>query len=93
MSRQAPVKVSEATREKIRYAAVLSEMTQTRLVEAAVDEYLTRHADELGEGIARARAALRLGDGAAVADLLSADDETARRLGARPRSGTPASAT
>jgi hypothetical protein len=57
MATQAPVKVSEATREKIRYAAALSEMTQTRLVEAAVDEYLARHAEELDQGIARARAA------------------------------------
>jgi hypothetical protein len=59
-------------------------MTQSHLVEAAIDEYLARHADELGEGIARARAALRLGDDAAVARLLGADDETARRVGARP---------
>jgi predicted transcriptional regulator len=84
MATQAPVKVSEATREKIRYAAALSEMTQTRLVEAAVDEYLARHADELDQGIARARTALRLGDDAAVTHLLGADAETARRVGARP---------
>jgi hypothetical protein len=84
MATQAPVKVSEATREKIRYAAALSEMTQTRLVEAAVDEYLARHAGELDKGIARARAALRLGDDAAVANLLGADAETAHRVGARP---------
>jgi predicted transcriptional regulator len=85
MATQAPVKVSEATREKIRYAAALSEMTQTRLVEAAVDEYLARHAEELDQGIARARAALRLGEDTAVAHLLGADAETARRVGARPR--------
>jgi predicted transcriptional regulator len=86
MATQAPVKVSEATREKIRYAAALSEMTQTRLVEAAVDEYLARHAEELDQGIARARAALRLGENTAVAHLIGADDETARRIGARSRS-------
>jgi len=85
MATQAPVKVSEATREKIRYAAALSAMTQSHLVEAAVDEYLTRHAQELDQGIAKARAALRLGDDAAVAHLLGADDATAHRIGATRR--------
>lgn len=83
MATQAPVKVDEMTREKIRYAAALSAMTQARLVEAAVDEYLVRHAAELAQGIARARAALRLGDDTAVADLIGADPETAQRAGAR----------
>ena len=85
--REAMVEVSEATREKIRYAAALSAITQSPLVEAAVDEYLARHADELGEGIARARAALRLGDDAAVTHTLVAHDKP----GAHAAFNTPAS--
>lgn len=70
MKRQGPIKVAEATREKIRYAAAVSQMTQGRLVETAIDEYLTRHAADINAGIERARAALRADGPEPVAYLL-----------------------
>ncbi|MGI8609758.1 MAG: hypothetical protein ACR2MY_11105 [Candidatus Dormibacteria bacterium] len=58
-------------------------MSQASIVEAAVEEYVARHAEELEQGIARARAALKVGDDAAVAHMLGVDESTAARIGAR----------
>jgi len=67
---QAPVKVSNATKERIRYVAALTNISQTEVVERAVTEYAARHADEIARGMQRARAALASGDAAIAAYLL-----------------------
>jgi hypothetical protein len=55
---QSPIKVHESTKEKIRYAALLSGLQQAELVERAVDEYVERHREEFGHRMERAREAL-----------------------------------
>jgi len=70
MSSQAPIKVKEETKERIRYLAALSDATQADIVDRAVTEYATRHADVLAKGINRAREVLAGGDTAIAARLL-----------------------
>jgi hypothetical protein len=43
MRAQSPIKVHEATKEKVRYAALMAGLKQAELVERAVDEYVERH--------------------------------------------------
>jgi hypothetical protein len=82
----APVKVSDRTKERVRYAAVLSGRSQGEVLDAAVDEYITRHAEDFAVGLKRARSALFNGDEAAVAYLLDEDEEAVRRVsGAAPQ--------
>lgn len=82
----APVKVSDRTKERVRYAAVLSGRSQGDVLDAAVDEYITRHAEDFAVGLKRARAALFDGETAAVAYLLDEDEEAVRRVsGASPK--------
>lgn len=71
MNTQAPVKVSNATKERIRYVAALTNISQAEVVERAVTEYAARHADEIAKGMQRARAALTSGDAAIAAYLLN----------------------
>lgn len=82
----APVKVSDRTKERVRYAAVLSGRSQGDILDAAVDEYVTRHAEDFAVGLKRARAALFDGATTAVAYLLDEDEEAVRRVsGASPK--------
>lgn len=67
---QAPIKVSQATKERIRYLAALTDATQAEIVDRAVEEYTTRHADAIRGGIDRAREVLAGGDVAIAAYLL-----------------------
>jgi hypothetical protein len=67
---QAPIKVSEQTKERIRYLAALTDATQAEIVDRAVTEYAARHADEIAKGMERARAVLASGDAAIAAYLL-----------------------
>jgi len=69
MSTQAPIKVSGETKERIRYLAALSDATQAQIVDRAVTEYATRHADVLAKGIDRAREVLAGGDSAICCTL------------------------
>ena len=43
MRAQSPIKVHEATKEKVRYAALMAGLKQAELVERAVDEYVEHH--------------------------------------------------
>ena len=45
MSTQVPIKVNERTKDRIRYLAALTDATQAEIVNRAVSEYATRHAD------------------------------------------------
>ena len=58
MAGQAPIKVSGQTKERIRYLAALTDVTQAEIVDRAVAEYAARHADLISEGIERARLVL-----------------------------------
>ncbi len=70
MSSQAPIKVGEETKERIRYLAALIDTTQTEVVDRAIREYAVRHADLVEKGIDRARLVLAGGDAAIAAHLL-----------------------
>ena len=83
MANQAPIKVSSATKEKIHYLAALLGRSQANVVDAAVDEYVTRHAAELESGLRRAREALLNGPDAEVAYLLDEDPDAVARVSGR----------
>ena len=70
MSSQAPIKVGEETKERIRYLAALIDTTQSEVVDRAIREYAVRHADLVEKGIDRARSVLAAGDSAIAAHLL-----------------------
>jgi predicted transcriptional regulator len=77
---QSPIKVSEQTKERIRYLAALADVTQAEIVHRAVEEYAARHADAIAEGIERARLVLAGGDVAIAAHLLGVPAEDIRRI-------------
>jgi hypothetical protein len=58
MRAQSPIKVHEATKEKVRYAALMAGLKQAELVERAVDEYVERHRELFALRMDRAHAAL-----------------------------------
>jgi hypothetical protein len=70
MTGQSPIKVSGATKERIRYLAALTDLTQAEIVDRAVNEYSARHAGAITEGIKRAQYVLSGGDAAIAAHLL-----------------------
>lgn len=80
MASQSPIKVSRATKERIRYLAALTDATQAEVVDRAVEEYATRHADAIKEGIERARFVLAGGDAAIAAHLLDVPVEHIERV-------------
>jgi hypothetical protein len=87
---QAPIKVNQQTKERIRYLAALTDATQAEIVDRAVSEYAERHADEITAGIERARAVLSSGDAAIAAYLLDEPVETVERIvGTKPASAQP----
>ncbi len=91
MGSQSPIKVSEHTKERIRYLAALTDVTQAEIVDRAVEEYAARHAQAIAEGIERARAVLAAGDVAIASHLLGVPAEDIQRIAGSP-DGTPASA-
>ncbi|MDZ4825958.1 MAG: hypothetical protein SGJ13_05760 [Actinomycetota bacterium] len=80
MSSQAPIKVSGDTKARIRYLAVLTDATQAEIVDRAVSEYASRHADVIAKGIDRARAVLAGGDVAIAAHLLGESPDAIERV-------------
>lgn len=80
MSTQSPIKVNAATKDRIRYLAALTEVTQAEIVDRAVTEYATRHADVIAKGLARARDVLAGGDVAIAAHLLGESPEAIERV-------------
>lgn len=80
MATQAPIKVSEQTKERIRYLAALTDATQADIVDRAVTEYAARHAIEITTGIERARTVLAGGDNAIAAHLLGEPLEAVERV-------------
>jgi predicted transcriptional regulator len=82
---QAPIKVNEDTKERIRYLAALTDATQAEIVDHAVAEYAARHADLIKEGIERARFVLAGGDAAIASHLLDVPIEDVQRIAGEPR--------
>lgn len=81
------VKVLDSTHEKIRYAAALNDVPQAEIVEAALDEYIRNHSEDLSLGMKNASKALFGGAVPAVAYLLGVDPaDVARVAGDQPPS-------
>jgi predicted transcriptional regulator len=80
MAGQSPIKVSAATKERIRYIAALTDATQAQVVDRAVEEYAARHADVITAGIERARSVLAGGETAIAAHLLDVPIEDIERV-------------
>lgn len=87
MSTPAPIKVNERTKDRIRYLAALTDATQADIVDRAVAEYATRHADVIEKGLDRAREVLAGGDVAIAAHLLGESPEAVERVAGRGRRG------
>lgn len=86
MVSQAPIKVSGRTKERIRYLAALTDVTQAEVVDRAVEEYAARHADAIAAGIERARMVLAGGDVAIASHLLGVPAEDVQRVAGKTRS-------
>lgn len=78
---QSPIKVHESTKEKVRYAASMTGLQQSEIVEQAVDEYVERHREEFAARIERARQALLGGKASAIAYASGVSVEDVERLG------------
>jgi hypothetical protein len=74
------MKVFERTRTQVQYASGVLRKTQAEILEAAVDEYIERHAEDITLGIKHAREALLAGRAETVAYLLDEDVEAVRRV-------------
>ena len=81
MRAQSPIKVHEATKEKVRYAALMAGVKQAELVERAVDEYVERHRDQFAQRMENAREALLGGKASTLAYSLDVDQSAIERLG------------
>jgi predicted transcriptional regulator len=80
MSTQAPIKVNEQTKERVRFLATLIDTTQSDVVDRAVLEFAVRHSDLIEKGIDRARSVLAEGDAAVAAHLLGVPLEAVQRV-------------
>lgn len=85
MSSQSPIKVNERTKERVRYLAALTDLTQTEIVDRAVSEFASRHVDDITKGIDRAREVLSAGDAAIAALLLDQPVEAVERVAGNRR--------
>ena len=80
MSQSSGIKVSEATKERIRLTAALFDLQQGQLVERAIDEFVERNAVDLGRSIKRAHTALLGGRAATIGYLLGEDAAAVTRV-------------
>ena len=78
---QSPIKVHESTKEKVRYAALMSGLQQAELVELAVDEYVDRHREAFTRRMERAHQALLGGKASALAYATGVSVEDVARVG------------
>jgi AAA domain len=78
---QSPIKVHEATKEKVRYAALMAGLKQAELVERAVDEYVERHREDFAQRMEQAQEALLGGKSATLAHSLGVGEADVRRVG------------
>lgn len=78
---QSPIKVHEATKEKVRYAALMAGLKQAELVERAVDEYVERHREDFAHRMERAQEALLGGKTSTLAYSLGVGEADVQRVG------------
>lgn len=78
---QSPIKVHEATKEKVRYAALMAGLKQAELVERAVDEYVERHREDFAQRMEQAHQALLGGKTATLAYSLGVEEADVQRVG------------
>ncbi len=78
---QSPIKVHEATKEKVRYAALMAGLKQAELVERAVDEYVERHREDFAQRMERAQRALLGGKSATLAYSLGIEEADVQQVG------------
>lgn len=78
---QSPIKVHEATREKVRYAALMAGLKQAELVERAVDEYVERHRDQFAQRMERAQQSLLGGKTSTLAYSFGVKEADVQRVG------------
>ncbi len=81
MRAQSPIKVHEATKEKVRYAALMAGLKQAELVEQAVDEYVERRRDQFAQRMEHAQQALLGGKACTLAYSLGVDEPDVVRVG------------
>jgi hypothetical protein len=74
------LKVSRATKERVRLGAAILACTQGELVDRAVAEYLERHAEQLSDRVEAAKQALLGGEAHAIAYLLEVDPDDVARV-------------
>lgn len=80
------MKVRDATKERIRWAATALRRSQAEVIEEAVTEYIARHQDELAAGIKNAHEALLQGPIATAAYLMEEDVESVQAVFGRKAS-------
>lgn len=80
MGTQAPIKVNEQTKERVRFLATLIDTTQSDVVDRAIQEFAVRHSDLIEKGIDRARFVLAEGEVAVAAHLLGVPIESVQRV-------------
>jgi hypothetical protein len=81
MRAQSPIKVHEATKEKVRYAALMAALKQAELVERAVDEYVEHHRELFASRMERAQEALLGGKTSTLAYSVGVDEVDIKRVG------------
>ena len=81
MRAQSPIKVHEATKQKVRYAALMVGLKQAEVVEQAIDEYVERHREEFTRRMEQAREALLGGKESTLAYTLNVDEADVQRVG------------
>jgi hypothetical protein len=81
MRAQSPIKVHEATKEKVRYAALMAGLKQAELVELAVDEYVEHHRELFALRMERAHEALLGGKTSTLAYSVGVDEADVERVG------------
>jgi hypothetical protein len=81
MRAQSPIKVHEATKEKVRYAALMAGLKQAELVERAVDEYVEHHRDLFAQRMEHAQKALLGGKTSALAYSVGVDEADVELVG------------
>ena len=81
MRAQSPIKVHEATKDKVRYAALMAGLKQAELVERAVDEYVERHREQFAQRMERAQEALLGGNTSTLAYSLGVGEADVKRVG------------
>lgn len=78
---QSPIKVYEATKERIRHGSLLAGCNQAEFVDRAVAEYVERHRDDFAVRLDRARETLLGRPVATIAHATGSTEADIERIG------------